>query len=542
MRLYGDLIFFFLLASLAWAQEGITCRVTHGIDTGNRARMPYTRVQMRIPGPFSIVGSDALDGNHFFRTAFFIYNASNNAQLHTQETTYDIATELGVSYVTWNLHYPAHMVGPVKIKYDRLPFQFVNFRFNNTALDSLDITCPVERLNTIYHGVITGGKVTLFTVKPIKRCDSNTTAAFPATWLTYSSHNCDDDLPGCVWFNRGSLCANGDFLPVDSTRMQWYCTASANFSTDLTRLDYDITAGTLCDAVDNHTISHRSGLFTSDTNKLRVFNGLQTNQQNVIILPNKDSDHDVVWVDVNYPVVFANFTQAKQYLAITHSNTLGVERCSPVRLVTASIIEFMCAQGFAPLPREGVTWVLVGNKYHHVFHGDHALETTYDKDDELDDGFSGSITSVNRITGVYRLSANQVLFRASNTVRQLPNAANLKLFESKVYNVSNVTRATTTSFYANLNTANSLPDSDHLKAYSFPVVPHDSTESMFYSTALAVTNGAPDDSEDVGIDDLTGAAKVGVYIALVASGVLGLIILYKASIYCHPQGKGYSRV
>lgn len=542
MRLFGVLLFV-TLAFLGRAQEEITCRVTHVIDTSNRARMPYAHVQMRVPGTFVTSGQIETDGNHHFKTAFFLYNASNGVQLHTRETSYSIATELGVSYVSWTLDHFAYLVGPVNIKYDRLPFQVVNLFFNGTRIDSLDLTCPVTNLNAIYHGVITGGKVTMFTVKPAKRCDSNTTSAFPASWLTYVSHTCDSGVPGCTYFNRGSLCATGsDLLPVDSSRMQWYCTASANFSTDLLRLDYTVTSGLLCDAADNHTITHKSGTFTTDSNNLRVYYGLQTGQQNVVILPNEESLHDVAYVDVNYPVVFANFTQAKQYLAITHSSGLGMERCLPTRLITQSIIEFACADSFRPLPRETVSWVLVGNKYHYIFHGGHGVETTYANDDELDSGDTAVITTVNRITGVYRLSANQVLFRATHTVRDLPDADNLKFYESAVYNVSNVTRATATSFYANLNTANALPDSDHLKAYSFPIRPHSSTESMFYSTALTVTNGAPDDSVDVGIDDLTGAAKVGVYIALVAAGVLGLLILYKASMYCHPPGKGYNRV
>lgn len=539
MRLF--LVSIFLLASLAWAQETISCHVTSAVNTDHLHRVPKTAIVVRIPGTWTASGGDFSETAYFYRTAFYLRNASNSVQLHSVDASTVPSAAFGANTITLSTNYPVSLIGSVKLAYNRIPYQAVNLFFNSTQVNSLDLTCAPKQLTTFYGGRFVNGKIIIMASKPVKRCDSNTTSALPASWFTYQTHTCDTGVSACLSFAQGSLCTEGEFLPVDSSRVYWYCTASTNISSDVTYLDYSVLAGRVCDAADNHTVSHTG---TTSTSYMRITKAaLSATSVHAVSLPvHGDTTHQEVVVDLMYPVNLANFTAAKTYLSLSHSS-FSVERCTADRLLTPpSLVVYKCPNEFTPHARVSYTWNLVGSQYVNRFGSVYSEQSAYPHDDELDSGQTGEFAYNTRIIEAYRLSANQLLVRMSHAATELPAADNIKVYLTKLYNVSNITRATASSFYANFDTTNALPDSDDLHVFHFPAAAIGSSAPMLYSEAIAVENGAPDDSEDVGIDDLTGAAKVGVYIALVASGVLGLIILYKASIYCHPQGTKYSRV
>ena len=530
-----------LLVGAAWALEDISCFVTSISDTSNVARNPSVKVQMRIPGTWTVTGYSETETYHFYHSAFHLYNASNSVRLYAVEGGMVPSTSLGVTTLTWDLRYPSTIIGDVKIKYTRLPFQSVNFLFNGTAVNSLDLTCPTKQLTQLYAGTIVGDNVVLMANKPIKRCDSNTTSSIPASWFTYSTHTCTNNVPGCTYFNMGSICATSHLIPTDSTRMYWYCTKSANFSSDLNYLRYSVAAGVICDAADNHTVSHR-GASSGDSLFLEITNGLRDgNELQAMSIPVSESlAHDEIIVDVMYPVVFSNFSAIKTYVAVTHSSSLFVERCIVERALTATLIVYQCPLAFTPWPRTSPTFIAVGPKYVHSFPGI-GVETTYENDDELDTGDSSYFSHAVHIRDAYRLSANQVLLRATHTLPDLPHQSNVKVYLDKVYNASNITRASPSSFYANFDTTNALPDSSKLYTYVFPYVPYGSDEAFLYSTAVKVTDGAPDDTEDITFDDLDGPYKAAAYIGLATSGIVALAILYYGYHNCMPNSKGYQR-
>lgn len=530
-----------VLATAAWAQEGITCTTTSQISTSHRHRSPTASIVVRIPGTWTVTGGDFSESAFFYRTAFRVHNVSGSVPIVPDDSSFLPTSALGVQTLVLTTKYPVALVGATKLTYNRLSFQSVNFVFNGTQVDKLELTCPPSRLTTVYGGVIAGGKIILMASKPVKRCESNTSSLIPASWFSYSAHTCTQGLSNCLSFARGSLCLESHLTPVDARRTHFYCTMSANISSDMATLDYTLQEGVLCDAADNHTVSHRGN--AGSASFVRVTQGLLTGASSTAIsLPNLiDNGHDEVVVDLQYPVDYTNFTAVKNALTVAHGSALFLERCIPIRQGTPSIIAFKCVNNFVPWARTTFTWNMIGNQFNHRFGAVHSQQATFPHDDELDAGIEGTFVFNYKITEAYRLSANQLLIRMSHPALVLPDKDNIKVYQSAVYNVSNITRATPSSFYANFDTSNALPKSDHLKVYHFPADPIEANAPMLFSEAVSVENGPPDDSEDITFADLDDPWKAAAYIGLATSAIVALAILYYGYHNCAPANRGYTR-
>lgn len=535
------LVLVLLCVALVGAED-ISCLTTNIPQSTTDYGMPNVAVVMRVPGTWTVVGPFDAESPFFYRTAFRFYNASNSVQLFPRDTQIVPSAALGVTTIKWEFFYPTFLVGTVKLKYTQLAHQRVRFSFNSTAVTSLDLTCSPDKLNSIYSGTIASGYVTIQAAKPIKRCDSNSTSFLDASWFSYSTHVCGSAVPGCTYFGRGSPCAAGTgFIPLDSQRMVWYCPASTNFSTALTSVSYTLTDGYVCDAADNHTVRHY-GATSGDSRKLVLQYGVVPDDLVGYLIPSTSETHNNIIVDTYFPVVYANFTANKKTATVTHSTATSVERCTPYRALSNVLIEYQCPVEFKPWGATTPVWHLIGPAFHYRFANSYSVEASYSIDDELDNGLNAVVVNPYRIKEAYRLSAYTLLVRLSHVSFSLADPDNFIVHESALYNVSNVTRATASSYYLNFNEVNKLPDSSNLYVYFFP---HDNiinSNLHLMSDAIKITNGAPDDDEDITYSDLSAGWKEGAYIGLACAGLVGLYILNWAYQYWNGGSKGYTRV
>ena len=554
---------FLLVGLLALTQPGraIYCHVTSETTSADTYFHPTTRVALYIPGTWTVFNQPGV-GN-FYRSLFTFTNSSNGALMHHRSREPAVSTLAGgTKRILFYFNYHPQDVGPVRIQYTELPHQPVRFLFNGTAYTEMDITCTTRNLNVLHAATRHGGTdVIIRFARPVKRCDQNTTKLLSNSWFAYSTTSCATSAPNCLAAQTIGPCnttTDEGFVPVEGTNdLQWRCKAHSNFSSDATYTNYNILVDRICDAWDNHSVNaYGAADDDEDPTTLKLLPTISSVTPVFYMHPNLNSvyHHNRVYVDTVWPVLVSNLTAARPKLLIKYNTGMSNARCTAIsdgKFAYDSIISYDCTDTWGVAVNAydtSVRAILEGpsNYFYHLSSTVEVEASSVTDKTELDEGASPIITYHFQVLGLHYLSRNQVLLFINHDWTSSPDAPELIFYDDTgvQYNVTNVTRRSPNSYYANFDTDNQLPVDyvgSGLKGY---FVSYSSADPGYIpkATVMAVTEYAVPSTSDVTLNDIDNmGVKVVIYISFAVTGLVGLYFIYRVIQHGCPKGMRSTR-